>query len=131
MASLTKPVSNLRLDSASPEPPRSAFRSAAALAIMVLALLAWLPFLNQAFTIDDTNFLAMAAHAWPHPLKLYDFRINWLGEEQPAFDILANPPLGPWYLALVSRVARGRELRSVRRQSTIGAGGVDVSDRGC
>jgi 4-amino-4-deoxy-L-arabinose transferase-like glycosyltransferase len=101
--------SGTKFNSSTPEPPRSAFRSAAALAIIVLALLAWLPFINQAFTIDDTNFLAMAAHAWPHPLKIYDFRINWLGEEQSAFDILANPPLGPWYLALVSGVARGRE----------------------
>ena len=109
MPSLTMTASSPRLDSSSPEAPRSAFQSPAGLAIIVLALLAWLPFLNQAFTIDDTNFLAMAAHVWPRPLRLYDFRINWLGEEQRAFDILANPPLGPWYLALVSRVARGRE----------------------
>lgn len=76
---------------------------------MVLALLAWLPFLRQAYNIDDTNFLAMATHSWPNPLKLFDFHINWLGEEARAFDVLANPPLGPWYLALVSPIARGRE----------------------
>jgi len=89
--------------------PRSAFKSRAALAIVALALLAWLPFINQAFTIDDTNFLALAAHARPRPLDLYDFSINWRGEEERAFDILANPPLVPWYLALVSTIARGRE----------------------
>src|SRR5712692_3806997 len=98
-----------RFDIGSPTLPRSAFQSRAALAIIALALLAWLPFLNQAFTVDDTNFLALAAHARPHLLGLYDFHINWLGEEQRAFDILANPPLVPWYLALVSTVARGRE----------------------
>src|SRR5712692_3976761 len=96
-----------RFDIGSPTLPRSAFQSRAALAIIALALLAWLPFLNQAFTVDDTNFLALAAHARPHLLGLYDFHINWLGEEQRAFDILANPPLVPWYLALVSTVARG------------------------
>jgi 4-amino-4-deoxy-L-arabinose transferase-like glycosyltransferase len=90
-------------------PPRSVFQSRAALAVIVFALLIWLPFINQAFTVDDTNFLALAAHAWPHPLALYNFQTNWLGEEQRAFDILANPPLVPWYLALVSTVARGRE----------------------
>jgi len=98
-----------RFDIGSPTLPRSAFESRAALAIIALALLAWLPFLNQAFTVDDTNFLALAAHARPHLLGLYDSHINWLGEEQRAFDILANPPLVPWYLALVSTVARGRE----------------------
>lgn len=90
-------------------PPRSVFQSRVGFAVIVFALLMWLPFINQAFTIDDTNFLALAAHAWPHPLALYNFRINWLGEEQRAFDILANPPLIPWYLALVSTIARGRE----------------------
>jgi 4-amino-4-deoxy-L-arabinose transferase-like glycosyltransferase len=88
---------------------RSIFQSRAALAVIVFALLMWLPFIKQAFTIDDTNFLAMAAHAWPHPLALYDFHINWLGEEERAFDILGNPPVVPWYLALISTIARGRE----------------------
>ena len=89
--------------------PRSAFRSLAALTIMALALLMWLPFIKQAFTVDDTNFLALAAHSRPHLMGLYNFRINWLGEEQNAFDILANPPLVPWYLAAASTIARGRE----------------------
>jgi 4-amino-4-deoxy-L-arabinose transferase-like glycosyltransferase len=72
-------------------------------------MLGTLPFINQAFTIDDPTFLALAAHTLPHPLGLYNFEINWLGEEQRAFDVLANPPLVPWYLALVSSVAHGRE----------------------
>ncbi len=87
----------------------SAFRSRAALAIIILALLGSLPFITQAFTMDDPTFLALAAHSRPHPLGLYNFQINWLGEEQPAFDVLANPPLVPWYLALVSTVAYGHE----------------------
>src|SRR5271168_369081 len=87
----------------------SALRSRAALAIIILALLGSLPFITQAFTMDDPTFLALAAHSRPHPLGLYNFQINWLGEEQPAFDVLANPPLVPWYLALVSAVAHGHE----------------------
>src|SRR5262249_14136915 len=43
------------------------------------------------------------------PLKLYDFTINWGRNDERAFDILANPPMGPWYLALVSAVAQDRE----------------------
>lgn len=74
-----------------------------------VVLLGILPFLNQAFTIDDPNFLALAAHAWPHPLRLYAFFINWNGPLQYAFNILANPPLVPWYLAVAGAVAGGRE----------------------
>ncbi len=74
-----------------------------------LSLLVGLPFIDQAFHVDDPNFLALAAHASPHPLHLYDFHINWGGSQERAFDILANPPLVPWYLALVSWFAGGHE----------------------
>ncbi len=75
----------------------------------VLSLVVALPFLDQAFHVDDTNFLALASHAVVDPLGLYDFEINWGGTPERAFDILANPPLGPWYLALVSVVCGEQE----------------------
>jgi 4-amino-4-deoxy-L-arabinose transferase-like glycosyltransferase len=78
-------------------------------AIIVLSLLASVPFLDQAFHVDEPNFLALASHASPNPLMLYDFSINWLGTEERAFDVLSNPPLVPWYLALIANVAQGRE----------------------
>jgi 4-amino-4-deoxy-L-arabinose transferase-like glycosyltransferase len=78
-------------------------------AIIVLSLLASVPFLDQAFHVDEPNFLALASHASPNPLMLYDFSINWLGTDQRAFDVLSNPPLVPWYLALIANVAQGRE----------------------
>ena len=75
----------------------------------MLSLLAGVPFLHQAFHVDDPNFLALARHASPDPLRLYDFSINWRGTNEVAFDILSNPPLVPWYLAAVAAVAGGRE----------------------
>ena len=77
--------------------------------VMGLALIASIPFLNQAFHVDDPNFLALAFQATSRPLALYDFTINWGGTEEWAFDILANPPLVPYYLALLSTFAGGRE----------------------
>jgi hypothetical protein len=50
-------------------------------AIIVLSLLASVPFLDQAFHVDEPNFLALARHASPNPLMLYDFSINWLGTD--------------------------------------------------
>ncbi len=68
-----------------------------------------LPFVGQAFHVDDPNFLALARHARPNPLKLYDFTINWGRIDERAFDILANPPFGPWYAALLLPIAQDRE----------------------
>ena len=84
-------------------------RARVPVAAAALCLAAGLPFLDQPFHVDDPNFLALARHASPHPLELYAFRINWLGTDERAFEVLANPPLVPWYLALLSRVAGDRE----------------------
>lgn len=77
--------------------------------MLVLAFLLSLPFLNRPFHIDDPNFLAMARHAWPHPLKLYDFTLNWGGVPERAFDILSNPPMTPWLLALLHALGGEQE----------------------
>jgi hypothetical protein len=74
-------------------------------AIIVFSLLASVPFLDQAFHVDEPNFLALARHASPNPLMLYDFSINWLGTDERAFDVLSNPPLvpGTWLWSRTSR----------------------------
>ena len=78
-------------------------------ALIALSLVLCLPFLRQAFHIDDPTFLALARHSWPHPLDLYNFEINWVGTERPAFEVHSSPPLVPWYLACVDAFAHGRE----------------------
>ncbi|MBI4227118.1 MAG: glycosyltransferase family 39 protein [Candidatus Omnitrophica bacterium] len=70
-----------------------------------VALLAYLPFLSQAYHIDDTFFLAIAEHIrtdWTHP---YGFSYNWLGTVQPTSLISANSPLFSYWLAGVIAVA--------------------------
>lgn len=61
-------------------------------------------FSGNAFRIDDTNILAIARQIAHDPLHPYSFSINWLGMPDRAFDILANPPLIPAWLALWAKV---------------------------
>lgn len=71
---------------------------------LVALFLLSLPFLTQAFHIDDTFFLAMADHIridWRHP---YAFDMNWDFFPEPAFQIMANPPLHSYFLAGVRAV---------------------------
>jgi len=63
-----------------------------------------------AFRIDDTNIVAIAHQVSRDPLHPYSFSINWLGRVDRAFDILANPPLVPAWLALWARFAGWSEV---------------------
>lgn len=69
--------------------------------IILVAAAFSLPFIDQAFHIDDTNFLYITKQILNDPLRPYSFDINWRGTDERAFDILANPPLCPYYYALV------------------------------
>lgn len=68
-----------------------------------LVLLLWcgiaLAFSGSAFRIDEPNMLAVARQIAAEPLDPYGFEINWLGSSEPAFNILSNPPLLPYWLA--------------------------------
>lgn len=52
-----------------------------------------------AFRIDEPNLLALARQIARAPLDPYGFSINWNGTTQPAWSVLANPPLLPAFLA--------------------------------
>lgn len=71
---------------------------------LVLALLCFIflqvPFLGAPFRIDEPNILAIARQIAIEPLNPYGFEINWLGHDQPAWEVLRNPPLVPYWLAL-------------------------------
>lgn len=67
-------------------------------------LLAWAAvlvlFSGGAFRIDEPNIMAIAEQIAREPLDPYGFYINWTGTPRHAFEILANPPLLPAWLAL-------------------------------
>lgn len=72
-------------------------------ALVALLLLLQLPFLSVAFRVDEPNIIALARQIEREPLDPYGFDINWTGMTKPAFEILANPPLYPAWLALWAR----------------------------
>ncbi len=64
----------------------------------------YLPFLHQAYHIDDPFFLALANHLltdWAHP---YAFAYNWYLTPEPVFTTMVNPPLHPYFLAAIIAV---------------------------
>ncbi len=48
---------------------------------------------------DEANFLALARGARLDAWRPHAVRINWQGVEQPAFEVLSNPPGIAWWLA--------------------------------
>ncbi len=78
--------------------------------LLLLTLGITLPFVTQAFHIDDPTFIAIARQIVRDPWRPYSFSINWLATERPAFEVLANPPLIPAYIALVTALLGEREV---------------------
>jgi 4-amino-4-deoxy-L-arabinose transferase-like glycosyltransferase len=76
-----------------------------ALAIIVLGLA---PFLDKAFTIDDTLFLRVAEHALVEPLSPMAFTYAWAETPERMSALLANGPLGG-YLLVPTLLAGGAE----------------------
>ena len=72
------------------------------LALITVAALS--PFLNKAFHVDDPLFIWMAEQITRHPLDPYGFKVNWAGFAQPMTDVMQNPPLCSYYIALVASV---------------------------
>lgn len=71
-----------------------------ALAVLPLALL--LPFAASAFRIDDPLFIWVAQQIQAHPLDPYGFTVNWYGWPSPMSEVLQNPPLAAYFLALAA-----------------------------
>src|SRR5262249_53744190 len=76
-----------------------------ALVIIVLALG---PFLDKAFTIDDTVFLRVAEHALVEPLAPTAFSYTWTYDPEPVTAQLSSGPVGG-YLLVPTMLAGGAE----------------------
>jgi 4-amino-4-deoxy-L-arabinose transferase-like glycosyltransferase len=72
------------------------------LALITVAALS--PFLNKAFHADDPLFIWMAEQITSHPLDPYGFKVNWAGFAQPMTDVMQNPPLCSYYIAVVASI---------------------------
>src|SRR5437667_12316637 len=78
--------------------PRQVALVAAATSLMLL------PFVDKAVHADDTQFLWVARQIRSHPADFFGFAANWYGYEVPIYRIVTNPPLAPYYMALVASV---------------------------
>lgn len=78
--------------------------------LILATLLCLLPFVGKAFNIDEPLFIWTARHIQSHPLDFYGFQINWYGTEMSAAEIIKNPPLASYYLALAATVAGWSEV---------------------
>ena len=85
-------------------------RHAPLLLANAFCLAALLPFLNKPFHIDDPMYLWAAQHIRQHPLNFYGFEVNWYGVSSPMAQVMKNPPLTSYYLALASLVLGWSEV---------------------
>jgi len=63
------------------------------------------PFLGKAFHVDEPLFIWMARHIQEHPLDPYGFSVNWYGTPAPMAEVMRNPPLVPYVMAVWAAIA--------------------------
>ncbi len=82
------------------------------LAIVVFfTIFSVIPFINNAYHIDETYFLAVARHILIDPWHPLDFPLNWFGSEVQASSINVHPMLLPYILALGLKLTGAIEWR--------------------
>lgn len=78
--------------------------------LVLITLVALVPFLNKPFNIDDPLFIWAARQIHAHPANPYGFEINWEGRQAPMWKITDNPPFASYYIAAASTVLGWGEL---------------------
>ncbi|HEY3914389.1 MAG TPA: glycosyltransferase family 39 protein [Verrucomicrobiae bacterium] len=75
-----------------------------ALALLILSALTLgclVPFIGKAVHIDDPLFIWTAHQITSHPLDFYGFKVQWGTHETPIYEVMQNPPLASYYMAVV------------------------------
>src|SRR5262245_21336654 len=88
------------MPAAAPPRPRLAARPALWVSLACAACL--LLFVNKAYHIDDLLFLYAARQIQADPLNFYGFVVNWYGTAMPMWEVMQNPPLTAYYIALIT-----------------------------
>ncbi len=78
--------------------------------VAAFAVLLALPWLGEAWHVDEPFFLAIARQIQSHPLSPYAFRFDWYGRSVPMDSINNSPPLLPYLLAAAMSIAGGSEF---------------------
>src|SRR5262245_50601549 len=61
--------------------------------LITLTCACLLPFINEAFHIDDSLFLWVAKQIVKDPFNPYGFPVVWYGTAMPMSEVTKNPPL--------------------------------------
>jgi 4-amino-4-deoxy-L-arabinose transferase-like glycosyltransferase len=80
------------------------------MAVWGFLALATLPFIGKAFHIDDPMFIWAAEQIIREPHNFYGFMVNWYGSPMPMSQVMQNPPLVPYLIALILLISRRSEL---------------------
>jgi len=72
------------------------------LIVMAVIIALLLPFSGKAFHIDDTLFVWAARHLTQKTFPFYWFNINWYGYDMPMFQVMKNPPLTSYFIAVTA-----------------------------
>jgi len=80
------------------------------LVVVLVTLGCLVPFAGKAFHIDDPLFLWSAEQIRSAPTDPYGFTVNWYGREQPASEVVKNPPGAAYLIALVTALFGTSEL---------------------
>jgi len=92
----------MRNDLKPPSGPSTTLRDCLIIAALTIGVL--LPFSGKAFNIDDTLFLWMARQIQSSPLDPYGFSGNWDGLLRAAPEIIKNPPVAGYYIAIAASI---------------------------
>ncbi len=76
-----------------------------ALTIASLAL-----FVDRAFNVDEPLFIWVAHQICQKPLDFYGFSVNWYSAMGKMAQIMKNPPLASYYIALASKIVGWSEI---------------------
>ncbi len=69
--------------------------------IGVITALSLCLFAAKPFHIDDPLFIWAGKHIQQQPADFYGFTVNWYGYDKPMYNVMQNPPLACYYIALV------------------------------
>jgi len=78
--------------------------------LVLLVVFALGPFLAKPFHLDDPMFLWAAQQIQEHPGDPYGFKVNWDDTVKPMWEVMQNPPVVCYYLALAAGVFGWNEV---------------------
>ena len=72
--------------------------------LIAITIVTLVPFVKEAFRVDDPLFIWIAQQITKHPFDPYGFNVNWVSFAQPMSIVMQNPPFSSYYIAAVASI---------------------------